>query len=742
MTATKVPFHNHSVQSLLAILQQTRGISLALKAMGTADDHLFDDVEKACQQIEEEVRSNRLKIAVAGVIKSGKSTFINALVGKDLVKRGAGVVTAVTTRIRKGPKNRASILFKSWDSINLQLRKALTLFPDDSSFEFTPGQLQDLDIRRKKDHRLLEKLYEVLKSQFPVTQTGIQPEILMIKHALEGYDACKEFVQADENTVTFESRQFGRYKIFTSSPSTAFYVKDARLEVYGNAVAPDIEIADCQGADSIDHDQLALILNYLRSSHLIVYCISSRTGLRQADISFLNRVKLLGLLDNIVFINNCDFSEHETVNDLIKVETDIKHHLQFLEISPQLFSLSALYHLFVQCRSTLRKKETLRLALWEEETRMTAYSKEQIHEFQVFFKSVINDQRETFLISNHFNRLAVILTNLKYHAGMRAGLLSSDLTDDSAFEKRIETFEQNAARLKKLVNRTIENEMDPVKEKIRYELENILEQEGQKIIEEILDYIRCTDQIDVAPYKKMTNKGFKQIIYLMFQEFSRGFDLFVVGNVTPRMDELVTAIEKKIAEHFQALSESFSIDLLYPDPSGQLPDLSPPVIRYDAFSSIRRIKKILDPQLSTTIFEVKYTSKMKANALTGFGLHTFLGLLSAFFRKKKGFSFSPGLVRAAEKIRHENLRQISRQFEQYKVLLTEEYLMPLIDAAARGLKEETTSIFFRYDAYKLEAREMRLLQTSEKEEKQHQITSIQQQIQEQMDLVSKKLQQF
>ncbi len=73
-----------------------------------ADPRMSDDLLKSmktrCAKIPEQIRSNRIKIAVVGVIKSGKSTLINAMIGKEVVKRGAGVVTAVTTRIRKGRK--------------------------------------------------------------------------------------------------------------------------------------------------------------------------------------------------------------------------------------------------------------------------------------------------------------------------------------------------------------------------------------------------------------------------------------------------------------------------------------------------------------------------------------------------------------------------------------------------------------------------------------------------------------
>ncbi|MBT7632182.1 MAG: dynamin family protein, partial [Desulfobacula sp.] len=139
-------------------------------------DRSFSSYKTNCQMIPEYIREDLLKIAVVGVIKSGKSTFINSLVGKELVKRGAGVITSITTRIRKGRKNRATIYLKSWDDINSQLKNVLLLFPDDGSDNKI---MKDFDIRRKRDRNYLRKIYKILIRDFPDTKIEIRPETLL-----------------------------------------------------------------------------------------------------------------------------------------------------------------------------------------------------------------------------------------------------------------------------------------------------------------------------------------------------------------------------------------------------------------------------------------------------------------------------------------------------------------------------------------------------------------------------------
>ncbi|MEJ2068407.1 MAG: dynamin family protein, partial [Deltaproteobacteria bacterium] len=68
--------------------------------------------------IERQLAEETIRVAVVGSIKSGKSTLTNALFGGDYVKRGAGVVTSIITKVRPGHDLKAKLAFKTWDEIN------------------------------------------------------------------------------------------------------------------------------------------------------------------------------------------------------------------------------------------------------------------------------------------------------------------------------------------------------------------------------------------------------------------------------------------------------------------------------------------------------------------------------------------------------------------------------------------------------------------------------------------------
>jgi hypothetical protein len=525
-------------------------------------DPSFEAYKTICHGIPGHIQSGRLKIAVVGVIKSGKSTFVNSLIGKELVKRGAGVITSITTRIRKGKKKQAHLYLKSWDTINSQIQKALLLFPDDGS---GTGIIDTFDIRRKNDREYLKKVYQTLVTDFPVTNDKIRPETLLMRYALQGFDVCKDIVQADETSLCFESKEFDKHKVYTSDPNNAFYIKDVCLDVFGKAMDSNIEIADCQGADSTDPAQLANILTYIESANLIVYCISSRTGLRQSDITFLNRIKNLGLLDNILFINNCDLTEHEDLDDLIKIETSIYDHLEFLDVHPNIFSFSSLYNLFLKRESKLSQKETGQLRLWQKEKKIVAYCDAKTMEFNSFFKQGIDQYRYNLLISNHLKRLGMIISQLDRQANIFLDLLSSDTLKEKNAIETLENLHQTAARLESIVANSIEGAVRGLKDEITANIKKAFVQDQASILKDVRNYIQ-TVSIDVETYRHEAKaSGFNQILYLMFQQFKRKLDIYVIEAVTPKLKKIVADQEERIGSYFQSLFDSYQIDLLKAD---------------------------------------------------------------------------------------------------------------------------------------------------------------------------------
>ena len=58
----------------------------------------------------------------------------------------------------------------------------------------------------------------------------------------------------------------------------------------------------------------------------------------------------------------------------------------------------------------------------------------------------------------------------------------------------------------------------------------------------------------------LRESGFRQILYLMFQDFKRKLDLFAVANVLPDLKKMIQDQERRVETYFQSLLDAYKID--------------------------------------------------------------------------------------------------------------------------------------------------------------------------------------
>jgi len=670
---------------------------------GMADDQL-QSMKTRCAGIPEQIRSNRIKIAVVGVIKSGKSTLINAMTGKEVVKRGAGVVTAVTTRIRKGRKNRAVLFLKSWDDVNNALKNVLEMFPEDDipSLTIDPGTF---DLRRKSDRDFLNRVYEKLVREFPVTDQGIRPEILVIRNALQGYDFCRHHVGPDREKLVFEGRQFEDHKQFTGDAPNAFYVADACLELFGKNLDPRVELADCQGADSTDPGQLNRIVAYLQQANLIIYCISSRTGLRRSDMRFLKIIQSMGLLENIVFVNNCDLSEHDTLEDLQAMAQKTVQELTFLLPSPELFSFSALMRLFESMEKKLSRRNRNRLALWQEDAAMASWCSENADRFDARLSGLLARQYHRLLLSTHLEQLFRMSAVLENKAQLFLDLLDANRHDRENAQKKIIRIQEHARQLEAIVENAIPGAVSGLIREIETHLEEVFEKDAIQIRRKIIDFVHQTS-LDPAPYlNRFRETGLKKAVYLMFQDFRRDLDLFVMTDILPEINALAARQESRIQVYFQSLLDTYQIDLskiaLTSDPSEDVEiqtRLAARLNEFEAGVDVQAIKKILGLTLPDMTLLPRYPGRTQTRALTGMGLSFVTRFFRSLFDRQTAFSFSSGFDAAGRRIKKQALQGIDSQIEQFHVRMKQAYFTPLIQAVTRDVVKKIHDRFSMYQS--------------------------------------------
>ena len=198
---------NMTLSSLLETIQSRSDIA----------DNRIDSWEKACKDIHRQISEESVRVAVIGAVKSGKSTFVNSLFRGDYLKRGAGIVTSIVTRVRRGENLNATLHFKSWNEINTEIENALVLFP---AWEKQSDE-KLFDIQDEKDRQSLKLALMGLRDDMIIIDGARDPNSILLSLYLKGYDRVAEMISGDLMTAEFSGDEFARHRSFVSDDALA-----------------------------------------------------------------------------------------------------------------------------------------------------------------------------------------------------------------------------------------------------------------------------------------------------------------------------------------------------------------------------------------------------------------------------------------------------------------------------------------------------------------------------------------
>ncbi|MBF0376155.1 MAG: dynamin family protein [Desulfamplus sp.] len=659
-------------------------------------DKVVERQHHLCKTIPVQIDEGIIKIAVVGAIKSGKSTFINSLLMDDVLKRGAGTVTSVITRVRRGNNLRALVSFKTWDEINSEIQKALQLTHAPS--------ISSIDLRRKSDRDFLKNINHSNCSF--INENGLRPEIILISNALDGYEKVKDFVQFDSDSpsLEFKGDNFSEYKRFTSVSSNALFVKDVLIEAPNDKfilIDPSIEIADCQGSDSTDPSHLSQIQDYLLYSNMLIYVVSSRTGLREADLKFLTIIKNTGIINNIIFILNADFNEHDSLESLIELEKSVKQGLEYFVENPNVYTLSSLFNLFSALEQNpaaeqqLSDKNLERLMLWKREIPLTEYTAKKSVEFENALKHKIESERFSIILENHIQRLMLVIQGLKQRNTMFMQLLSGDLKKATDATEKLKLLQEKSKIFESSLDDSIDIAVQNIKKDIASAINQFFDKNRGVQALKIKELIFGAAIYNERYQEMVSNYSFNHALYCMFNDFRVELDRFMTQHFNPAVIELIQDQEQYIEKSFETLYKS-----CYMTPSQIYPQLSldeqsklqiPDIIKA---VDLKGAKRILGLNLPKSEFATAYSAKIKADAMARFSFYSLIEILGKFISSlTTAPPKSRALKESVKKIRKEALRSVMLHFDSYKHHVEQEYLFPLINAVARDLREKLMDMF-------------------------------------------------
>ncbi len=642
-----------------------------------------------------------VRIAVVGAIKSGKSTLVNAMLRDDYLKRGAGVVTSIVTRVRRGEKLKAKLFFKSWDEVNDDIKAALVLFPSDEWRE--PDS--NFDIRRSQDRSELEKALSELDSRYRIAQNGLNADGVLLASYLKGYQHVENLVGADQSVKEFSEKQFPGHRKFVGDDALAVYLKDIQLDISGQGLGANIEIADCQGSDSPNPHHMAMIQDYLLKAHLIIYVISSRTGLRQADIRFLSIIKQMGIADSILFVCNSDIDEHESLEDMEQLVRRIKEELSLVIPEPQLYVFSALYHLFDALKAELPEREKSRLAQWRKSKKLVSSSKAELDSLNSTLEQKLTRERSALLLHNQLERIGVIEKGLQHWIGFRRELIQRDSSEFQQVADRIDSHQGHLHQIQSMIHTTLQGSMQKLKGDLRQASDRFFDHASGQILKNVLAFVRDY-RVDLSAYiEPLASSGFTHTLYLVFQEFKQAVDRFMAEKINPEIIGFVGRQEAHLIEYLRSIPlpfESMINDALQQYGTAMakfgLPQ-GPGRLQFDTMSDLAAIKQSLGIALPPAAASMRYSAHIKTEAVLRLGVFSLLQVVRKVLKKSDGGQNDEALKAlkgGIRRMKRETERSINDHFKDYRENLKFQYLLPLAEAAGRRLYE---ALIGQFEAY-------------------------------------------
>ncbi len=686
---------------LLQINQKVLNLLGRINTMPGTSQHSFSGWENICKSIENQLSDELIRVAVIGTIKSGKSTLINALFSGDYLKRGAGVVTSMVTKARRGEHLKASLYFKPWDEVNSDIERALVLFP---SMEWR-SRKEPFDIRQDSDRRDLKQALGTLETKQLLSNDTRNLHSLYLLSYLKGYDRVKPFLESDELKQEFTDQDFSSHRDFSGNEALAFYLKDISLEIDSGEIEKNIEIADCQGSDSPNPLHMAMIQDYLLQANLLIYVISSRTGIRQGDLNFLSMIKKMGIIDHMIFVVNCDFSEHESLKELQTLVSKVVDDLAIIKKNPEVYSYSALYSLFGTYQKALSPKDQGRLKQWEDEKEIITFSNSQEANFKKNFQEVVTRQRYSLLLRNHFERIKMIVSGVNHWICINQDVLTKGSDEAARLIKKIKSQQKKTDRVKVLVRSTLAGALQQIKREIKGEVDNFFDNKSGDVVPVLIDFIKSY-HISLYQYEdRLTKDGFSNTLYLVFQEFKHGLDTFMAENINPKIFYFVKNEEEKIIDYFDSIAGPYEVmvnDALFEYNAvmerlglGVADDYQKTTPRLD-MEILKRVQNLELPPAAATM---NYSTAIKTEAIMRLGFYNFVKGLKRLIRqpaKNETENALSALKDAVLRMKKETEGSLVFHFKNYKENLKFQYIFKLLDAVSSQIYDVMMERFHDY----------------------------------------------
>ena len=254
---------------------------------------------------------------VLGTIKSGKSTLINALLGREVMTRGAGVKTFNQIHSTHGDALAAEV--QLWPSSVLEARLAFDFRILGAPLEvpenvYGADTLAALEAARDAFEAESEADGRLANLEAGSAYGLLNHALTRLRLTLAGLSALQRrgFHPAPGAAprLAFEETGFSEFLRWTDEASLAPLIAHLSLRVpFPEGLPRSLSLIDCQGSDSLNPLDAADVQAIGQRADTVLYVVQSRLGLREGDRVLLRQLAAQGLADRLIAVLNVEAFE-------------------------------------------------------------------------------------------------------------------------------------------------------------------------------------------------------------------------------------------------------------------------------------------------------------------------------------------------------------------------------------------------------------------------------------------------
>ena len=392
-----------------------------------------------------------LPITCIGPVKSGKSTLINTLAGADLLPTGAGITTSFPTTVSASENFSAHIELQPEATINKMFTQALSLLFNDDLGD------HQLSLFKAADRSQIDDLLNNYQSCGTLTRHGIFNESYrLLRNLINGAEKVAEHYHTKQLDFTINDPEDQRYRLFIRDETLSPYLIGIEIKAPLKLLPPYLALRDLPGLDTPNPSHQSIIVQQLGESPALIYVISSRIGLRQADYQLLEHLRELGLEERLLFVINLDLDEHQDKNELETMINRCSDELRELGFTQPLYAFStlALFWSQPEIMAQLNPSCRQRFTMWQEEKEKLAISASDATRFLAHLFELGKNEATTALLQHSEKRLQQIVNStqrlIENQLAQLSGkddALSLDLNQHHANRHKVDAVLKEAERI-------------------------------------------------------------------------------------------------------------------------------------------------------------------------------------------------------------------------------------------------------------------------------------------------------